>query len=165
MLPSRCRVGSNGSLQVNPGLSTNYCNARTPFAIHEILGLTGAGFTGNTMNGLNGANSVQQIPNSSANTNPYIMSSGYSYCQPNFLDSQVGGNMTGNSVPLFPLDSSLIAAHSTSFDYGNATAGICSEGTVVFYLYFYKIHKRTRFRKQYSSILQFPNNSNMFFNK
>uniref|UniRef100_A0AC34QHU2 Uncharacterized protein n=1 Tax=Panagrolaimus sp. JU765 TaxID=591449 RepID=A0AC34QHU2_9BILA len=125
MLPSRCRVGSNTSLQVNPALSANYCNARTPFAIHEILGLTGTGFGGNPVHGLGGSNALQQPPNSG--TNPYIMSSGYSYCQPNFLDSQVGSNMTGNSVSLFPLDSSLIAAHSTSFDYSNATSNICSE--------------------------------------
>ena len=125
MLPSRCRVASSSSLHLNPTLSTNYCNARTPFAIHEILGLTGGTFSGQSLSG-----QPQQIPTptqASCVATPYLMPTNYSYCQPGFLDSQ-SNSLTNGTTPLFPLDSSLITRQSTSFDYSNPGNNICNEG-------------------------------------
>lgn len=125
MLPSRCRVASNSSLHLNPPLSSNYCNARTPFAIHEILGLAGTTFSGQCLN-----SPQHQNPNhSQASCVPasYLMPSCYSYSQPSFLDSQAN-NLTNGGAPLFPLDSTLITGQSTSFDYGSSSNNICNDG-------------------------------------
>uniref|UniRef100_A0A914Q2K2 Homeobox domain-containing protein n=1 Tax=Panagrolaimus davidi TaxID=227884 RepID=A0A914Q2K2_9BILA len=134
MLPSRCRVTSNNSsLHLNPTLSSNYCNARTPFAIHEILGLTNGTFSGQSLNGQQQQQQQQQQnPNHSQIScggvpASYLMSTNYSsYCQPGFLDSQNGG-LTNGTAPLFPLDSSLITGQSTSFDYGNPSNNLCND--------------------------------------
>uniref|UniRef100_A0A914YZ00 Uncharacterized protein n=1 Tax=Panagrolaimus superbus TaxID=310955 RepID=A0A914YZ00_9BILA len=128
MLPSRCRVASNSSsLHLNPAtLSTNYCNARTPFAIHEILGLTNGTFPGQTINGQQQHQQNPNHPQVSCVPTSYLMPPNYSYCQPGFLDSQ-SNSIANGTAPLFPLDSSLITGQSTSFDYGNSSNNICND--------------------------------------
>lgn len=133
MLPSRCRVASNSTLHLNQGLSNNYCNARTPFAIHEILGLAGGSFSNQSLTSQEEQSNITTQAQVSCVPSSYVMPSSYSYCQTGFLDSPSNQLLRNSASSMFPLDPALIATQATSFDYGNAVNNACNDGKETFY--------------------------------
>lgn len=107
MLPNRCSI-QQGSLAIptTPFSNVNYCNSRTPFAIHEILGLSGA-VQNNTI-----GSSTSTSNSAAANQLPV---STHIYCQQNFFDS----GLNGNNTPLFPIEMNAppFLATNHTFDY------------------------------------------------
>lgn len=124
MIPNRCAVLPQNSVALPsaPFPYVNYCNSRTPFAIHEILGLTGTMPNVNSSN-ISAASSSLNPSNAASN----ITSPAQIYCQQNFFDSS---GLSTNNSPIFPIEMNATHAPVGSFDYGIS----CPEGNFTYEL-------------------------------
>lgn len=125
MMPSRCGNLPSNALHLTPSFPMCYSASRTPFGIHEILGLTAgsANAIATSMPQSLGRIGESDLQNPTTSTMaPYFTPTMQAYCPQSFFDPQGIGN-PAQALQMDMNATSFIGQMQQSFDYAECADG------------------------------------------